>query len=68
MVVLWVWVAVAVLAVLVLGVIAYGLVGARSRLRREIIGAQRDLEPVLQQLQATAQRAGSVAERRANAD
>ena len=68
MVVLWVWVAVVVLALVVLGALAYGLVGALTRLRREVEGAQRDLEPVLEQLQATVARAGSVAERRANAD
>jgi uncharacterized protein YoxC len=67
-VVLWVWVAVVVLALVVLGVLAYGLVGALTRLRREVEGAQRDLAPVLEQLQATAAHAESVAERRANAD
>jgi hypothetical protein len=67
-VVLWVWVAVVVLALVVLGALAYGLVGALTRLRREVEGAQRDMKPVLEQLQATAARAGSVAERRANAD
>ncbi len=66
MVVLWVWIAVVVLALVVLGVIGYGLVGALTRLRREVEGAQRDLEPVLRQLQASAAHAESVAARRAN--
>jgi hypothetical protein len=66
--VLWVWIGVAVLAVVVLGVIGYGLMGALTRLRREVEGAQRDLQPLLTELQATAARAESVAARRANAD
>ena len=59
MVVLWVWVAVVVLALVVLGVLAYGLVGSLTRLRREVEGAQRDLTPVLEQLRAAAARADS---------
>ena len=66
MVVLWVWVVAVVLALVVLGAIGYGLVGAMTRLRREVEGAQRDLRPVLEQLQATAARADAVAARRAN--
>jgi uncharacterized protein YoxC len=66
-VVLWVWVAVVVVALVVLGIIGYGLVGALTRLRREVEGAQRELQPVLEQLQATAAHAESVAARRANA-
>jgi hypothetical protein len=65
---LWVWIGVVVLAVGVLGIVAYGLVGALTRLRREVEGAQRDLAPVLAQLQDTAARAEAVAERRANRD
>jgi hypothetical protein len=65
-VVLWVWVVAVVLALVVLGAIGYGLVGALTRLRREVEGAQRDLQPVLEQLQATAALAESVAARRAN--
>ena len=67
MVVLWVWVAVVVVALVVLGVVGYGLVGALTRLRREVEGAQRELQPVLEQLQAAAAHADSVAARRANA-
>jgi hypothetical protein len=64
---LWVWIAVVVLALVVLGVVGYGLVGALTRLRREVDGAQRDIAPVLEQLQATAARAEQVAARRENA-
>ena len=63
---LWVWIGVAVLALLVLGIVGYGLVGALTRLRREVEGAQQDLAPVLEQLQATAAHAEAVAARRAN--
>ena len=65
---LWVWIGVAVLAVVVLGIIGYGLVGAMTRLQREVEGAQQDLQPVLEQLQAAAARADAVAARRADAD
>ncbi len=64
---LWVWIAVVVLALVVLGAVGYGLVGALTRLRREVEGAQRDIAPVLEQLQATAARAEEVAARRENA-
>ena len=62
---LWVWIGVVVLALVVLGIVAYGVVGALTRLRREVEGAQRDLKPVLEQLQATAARAEEVSARRA---
>ena len=65
---LWVWIGVVVLALLVLGIVGYGLVGALTRLRREVEGAQRDLAPVLAQLQATAAHAEAVSARRANTD
>jgi hypothetical protein len=48
-----VWIVVVVLAVVVLGGIAYGVLGAAARLRREIEGAERDLRPVLTDVQAT---------------
>ncbi|MCU1667790.1 MAG: hypothetical protein JWP40_717 [Blastococcus sp.] len=48
-----VWIVVAVLAVVVLGGIGYGVLGAAGRLRREIQGAERDLRPVLTEIQAT---------------
>ena len=53
MLLLIVWIAVAVLAVAVLGAIGYGLLGAVGRLRREVTGAAEDLRPVLADVQAT---------------
>jgi hypothetical protein len=47
-----VWIAVAVLAVVVLGGIAYGVLGAVARLRKEVTGAAADLAPVLADVQA----------------
>jgi hypothetical protein len=47
-----VWIAVAVLAVVVLGGIAYGVLGAAARLRTEVAGATDDLRPVLAGVQA----------------
>jgi hypothetical protein len=52
-VLLIVWIVVAVLAVVVLGGIGYGVLGAAARLRRQIEGAERDLRPVLTEVQAT---------------
>jgi hypothetical protein len=63
---LWVWVVVVVLALVVLGGLAYGLLGSFTRLRREVEGAERDLRPVLEQLQATAAKAEAVSARRAD--
>ena len=57
MVLLIVWAVVVVLALVVLGGLAYGLAGAFGRLRRELEGAERDLQPFLQELQQTADRA-----------
>jgi hypothetical protein len=65
--VLWVWIVAVVLALVVLGAVAYSVTGAFTRLRREVEGARRDIQPVLEQLQATAARAEAVAARRANA-
>jgi hypothetical protein len=48
-----VWIAVAVLALVVLGGVAYGVLGAAARLRREVAGAAVDLRPVLTDVQAT---------------
>ena len=53
MLLLVVWIAVVVLAAVVLGGIAYSVFGALSRLRREVEGAERDLRPVLTDIQAT---------------
>ena len=52
MLLLIVWIVAVVLALVVLGVIAYGLVGAAGRLRRELEGAERDARPLLEQVAA----------------
>ena len=62
MVLLVVWAVVVVLVLVVLGGLAYGLLGAFGRLRREIEGAERDLRPFLEQLQQTADRAAARAD------
>ena len=63
-----VWIVVAVLAVGVLGVLAYSLVGAAGRLRRELRGLEHDVAPLLVEAQATAARAAEQrADRAANA-
>ena len=64
MVLLVVWVVVLALAVVVLGGLAYGLFGALTRLRREVEGAEREMRPLLEQLQQTADRARQVSPRR----
>jgi hypothetical protein len=63
-VLLVVWVVVLALAVVVLGGLAYGLFGALTRLRREVEGAEREMRPLLEQLQQTADRARQVSPRR----
>ena len=50
-------VVVVVLALVVLGLLAYGVLGAFGRLSRELAAAERDVRPVLEQVQATAARA-----------
>jgi hypothetical protein len=60
---LFVWIGVAVLVVLVLGVLGYSLLGAAGRLSRELRGLERDVQPLLAEAQATAARA---AEQRAD--
>ena len=63
---LWiVWAVVVVLALVVLGGLVHGLLGAFGRLRREIEGAERDLRPVLEEMQAAATRAAELSERQA---
>ena len=54
MLLLIVWIVVVVLALVVLGAIAYGVLGAAGRLRREVAAAERDVRPLLEQAQATA--------------
>ena len=58
--------AVLVLALVVLGALAYGLLGAFGRLGRELEAAERDVRPVLEQFQTVAARANEVAEASAN--
>jgi len=66
---LFVWIGVAVLAVLVLGVLAYGLLGAAGRLNRELRGLERDVQPLLAQAQAAAAKAAEQhADRSASTD
>ncbi|MDP9430450.1 MAG: hypothetical protein M3Q47_17030 [Actinomycetota bacterium] len=55
-----VWIAVAVLAVVVLGALAYGMLAAAGRLRRELAALERDVRPLLTQAQASAARAAQV--------
>ncbi|WP_369138240.1 hypothetical protein [Modestobacter versicolor] len=57
--VLIVWIVVAVLALLVLGVLAYSLLGAAGRLSRELRGLERDVAPLLAEAQAAADRAAA---------
>ena len=49
-----VWIAVVVLTLVVLGGVAYGVFGAFSRLGREVASFQREVQPVLAQVQAAA--------------
>jgi hypothetical protein len=53
-VLLIVWIVVVVLALVVLGGVAYGVFGAFARLGREVASFEREARPVLQQVQATA--------------
>jgi hypothetical protein len=66
-VLLIVWIVVVVLALVVLGGVAYGVFGAFARLGREA-SFQRDVRPVLHQAQATAARAAESRERRQTED
>jgi hypothetical protein len=54
-VLLIVWGAAVVLALVVLGAIGYGVLGAAGRLGRELEAAERDVRPLLDQAQATSQ-------------
>ncbi|MFL6098061.1 MAG: hypothetical protein ACJ71Y_21625 [Blastococcus sp.] len=56
MVLLIVWIVVVVLALVVLGAISYGVLGAAGRLGRELEAAERDVRPLIQQVQAAAVR------------
>jgi hypothetical protein len=52
-VLLLVWLGVAVLALVVLGAVGYGVFAAFSRLGREVAALDREVRPVLEQVQAT---------------
>ncbi|MCZ2839048.1 hypothetical protein [Modestobacter sp. VKM Ac-2985] len=54
-----VWIVVPVLALLVLGVLGYGLFGAAGRLDRELRALERDVRPVLAEVQAAAEKAAA---------
>ena len=55
---LWVvWIVVVVLAVVVLGALAYGVLGARASRAREVTAFEREVQPLLDQVAATAERA-----------
>jgi len=58
-VLLIVWIAVAVLVLLVLGVLAYNVLGAAGRLGRELRGLERDVRPLLAEAQAAARKAAA---------
>jgi hypothetical protein len=58
-----VWIVVVVLALVVLGAIGYGVLGAAGRLGRELEAAEREVRPLIQQARATSQ---SVARARAS--
>ena len=51
-----------VAALVVLGAVAYGVLGAFGRLGRELEGAERDVSPLLEQVQATVARANELAD------
>ncbi len=55
-----VWIAVDVLAVVVLGALVYGVLGAAGRLRREVAAFEREARPLLTEAQQTAARAAQV--------
>jgi hypothetical protein len=66
-VLLIVWTAVAVLGLLVLGILAYTVLGAAGRLGRELRALEREAAPLLAEAQATAARVAAVRADRATA-
>jgi hypothetical protein len=63
-VLLWIVPAVVlVLALVVLGIVGYGVLGAFGRLNRELEAAERDVRPLLDQVRATTAGANGLAER-----
>jgi hypothetical protein len=53
------------LALVVLGAVVFGVLGAAGRLRREVAAAEREVRPLLEEAQATAARASAQGERAA---
>ena len=49
---------VGVLAVVVLGALAYGVLGARTRLAREVTAFEREVRPLLDRVAETTERVG----------
>jgi hypothetical protein len=50
---MFVWIGVAVLALVVLGAVAFGVFGAFARLGQEVAAFDREVRPVLERVQAT---------------
>ena len=50
---MFVWIGVVVLALVVLAAVAYGVFGAFARLGKEVAAFDREVRPVLEQVQAT---------------
>jgi hypothetical protein len=48
-----------VFALVALGAVAFGVLGAAGRLRREVAAAEREVRPLLDEAQATAARAAA---------
>jgi hypothetical protein len=62
--VLWVvWIVVVVLSLVVLGALAYGVMGARARLAREVTAFEREVRPLLDQVASTTERAARADDR-----
>ena len=66
MVLLIVWIAVAVVALVVLGGLVFGLLGAFGRLTREVQALRGDVAPVLSQVQDSIARASATGEGRSS--
>jgi hypothetical protein len=58
-----VWIVVGVLALVVLGALAYGVQGARTRLAREVTAFEREVRPLLDQVAETTERVGGTDDR-----
>lgn len=59
MLLLVVWIVVVVLSAVVLGAVAFGVLGARARLAREVTAFEREVQPLLDRVAATAEKARS---------